>query len=672
MSESTKKESIEAVNFDNLVLKQWLRYIGPVHRCEVLKKLKKDLQNLKLSQKQVHRGLIQLATKPRVVLMRQISYKKNKPKTLLEDEEERNILYNFRTNALNLPLGNENVHTTKMIERYAKRGNKHIRETDEIVACEEDSSTSNNRELSSSNKRCKLDDQVATVHSFDEVLQQLDKIVPSKMSIHEKLSNNRSSSVSMDDTFQVTEQSEDRASENELSQDMFINISEKDNLERSKNVTNVTDTSQVTEQSEDRVSVAEMKTKINMNNISSDISEICISNHNALSENFFETCNLNMKDFNELLHMNFEENCQITSNGNVLNTQFNKVFRGKLRVLSSAELGSRWCPTPVNSVPSTVPQSLVFQAVSNTTSPSTARAFTTVSENMKKSNTDFIFLESVYVNKKKTQNNTILRNILLQTDNSLIELKAQDYQTSDNIDVCCKIETEKEQNISKDTYNSNTKEQNLNELEEIIGENIPQTVNEKLSLVSDMKLFNKDTLQQLNPHVVTVEISSTNDQVTVIDTVGGKIKSRNEEPKEYQEHQQEKLHINSTLSPLEDTSCDISTLSKSSKNDIKYDLNNEQLENTLLEKPIISHIEDVRSISMEAFLKMDESNSGPSNITEGNIEEEEMKICLFCGKPSTVACSICLEAKYCSKLCFELHWKDHYKDCLLVERNLCL
>ena len=305
--------------------------------------------------------------------------------------------------------------------------------------------------------------------------------------------------VNVTDTFQITEQSENKVSENELSQNMFINISEKDNLEQSKNVINVTDTSQITEQSEDRVSIAEMETKIKINNVSSDISEICILNHNAISKNFseFETYNLNMKDFNELLHMNFEENCQITSNGNVLSiqetvekitdenvnknlnlkellnvqencnqtitekllncieknnnidlnkiqssfntnkndnistnntcnvlnsksklavekpklnisekkdTQFNEVFRGKLRVLSSAELGSRWCPTPVNSVLSTVPQSLVSQTVSNTTSLITASASTTVSENMKKSNTDLKFLESVYVSCVKISN----------------------------------------------------------------------------------------------------------------------------------------------------------------------------------------------------------------------------------------------------------------------------
>ena len=290
--------------------------------------------------------------------------------------------------------------------------------------------------------------------------------------------------------------------------------------------------------------------------------------------------------------------------------------------------------------------------------------------NLQNKELSYLEQELNMLDKKKIQNNKILRDILLQTDNSLIKLNAQNYQTSDNIDVCHNIEIEKEQNISKDTHNSNTKEQNLNELEKIT-ENIPQTVNEKLSLVSDMKLSNKDTLQQLNPHLVTVEISSANDQVTVIDTVDGETKSREEESKECQEHQQEKLHVNSTSS-LENISCDISRVSssKSPKNDIKYH-NDEQLQNTLLEKPIISHIEDVRSISMEAFLKMDESNSGLSNTTEGNIEEEEMKVCLFCGKPSTVACSICLEAKYCSKLCFERHWEDHYKDCLLVERNVC-
>ncbi|CAD1474181.1 unnamed protein product, partial [Heterotrigona itama] len=208
MSENTQTGgSVVAVNFDNLVLKQWLHCIGPIHRCEVLKKeynhktrwllfqLKADLQNLGLSQRQVHRGLIQLATKPRVVIMRQIPYKKYRPKSLLEHEEERKILHNSRTNVSNLRLGSENVHKTNMTERYVKRRNKYIRENDGIVAYK-DASISNNRKLFSPNK-CKLDDQVTTIHSFDQALEQLDKIVPSKIRVHEKLSNNRSFSVSM-------------------------------------------------------------------------------------------------------------------------------------------------------------------------------------------------------------------------------------------------------------------------------------------------------------------------------------------------------------------------------------------------------------------------------------------------------------------------------------------
>lgn len=75
---------------------------------------------------------------------------------------------------------------------------------------------------------------------------------------------------------------------------------------------------------------------------------------------------------------------------------------------------------------------------------------------------------------------------------------------------------------------------------------------------------------------------------------------------------------------------------------------------------------------MEAYLRIGVTNNVPTNTMEENIEEEEIKICLYCGKPSTVACIICLEAKYCSKECSQLHWGDHYKDCSPVERSISL
>ncbi|XP_033175219.1 uncharacterized protein LOC112211985 isoform X2 [Bombus impatiens] len=243
-----------------------------------------------------------------------------------------------------------------------------------------------------------------------------------------------------------------------------------------------------------------------------------------------------------------------------------------------------------------------------------------------------------------------------QTNSSSIKQNLQNHQASD-VDVCQENKVEREPNSSRNIHNSNTKEQNLDESKKIT-ENISQVVKEKLSALSNMKLL--DTLLQLNPHLVTVEISSKNDQVTVVDTSANSENTpKSEEPEEYQEHQ----HLKGTITD------DLTVSSFKSPNNIEY-FNNKESHNTSLERSPTTYIKDVRSISMETYLKIGVTNNVLANTMEENIEEEEIKICLYCGKPSTVACIICLEAKYCSKECSQLHWRDHYKDCSPVERSI--
>lgn len=276
--------------------------------------------------------------------------------------------------------------------------------------------------------------------------------------------------------------------------------------------------------------------------------------------------------------------------------------------------------------------------------------------------------QKLEISHKEVQNKTFGNRILIQKDNSPIKSSLQICETSEII-IHQENKIEEEPNNSKDTYNLNIKEQNLGVPAKII-ENISQIIEEKTSVLSNMKLPNNDILQ-LNQHLVTVEISSNNDQVTVIDTnATNETKSKNEESTEYEELQkklQKELHISS--SSLENTSYNILAISSPKiANNVK-DFDNEDLDNSSLEETITSHIEDIRSISLETFEKMEETNNIITTI-DGNIEEEEIKICLFCGKPSTVACSICLEAKYCSKECFERHWEDHYKDCTPVKKRV--
>ncbi|KAG6796120.1 hypothetical protein HZU73_08555 [Apis mellifera caucasica] len=136
MPENAQTESVVPMMFDNFVLKRWLRSIGPVRRSEVLKKLKTDLENLGLSRKQVHRGLMQLATKPHVVLTRQPLYRKCGLKNL-ENERENKIVDNYRM---------IDVQKLKNIEWIVEQKDKHIKRTNSVKAYE-DSLIKNNRQL---------------------------------------------------------------------------------------------------------------------------------------------------------------------------------------------------------------------------------------------------------------------------------------------------------------------------------------------------------------------------------------------------------------------------------------------------------------------------------------------------------------------------------------------
>lgn len=182
MPENAQTESVVPMMFDNFVLKRWLRSIGPVRRSEVLKKLKTDLENLGLSRKQVHRGLMQLATKPHVVLTRQPLYRKCGLKNL-ENERENKIVDNYRM---------IDVQKLKNIEWIVEQKDKHIKRTNSVKAYE-DSLIKNNRQLFIDG--CKVEIPLTTFHSFDKALEQFDKLVSSKMNMHEKLSNRDRKSV---------------------------------------------------------------------------------------------------------------------------------------------------------------------------------------------------------------------------------------------------------------------------------------------------------------------------------------------------------------------------------------------------------------------------------------------------------------------------------------------
>ncbi|XP_076627804.1 uncharacterized protein LOC143345009 isoform X2 [Colletes latitarsis] len=217
-----------------------------------------------------------------------------------------------------------------------------------------------------------------------------------------------------------------------------------------------------------------------------------------------------------------------------------------------------------------------------------------------------------------------------------------------------------------------------NSIKKQTSKNIPSKAQKEISVASDLEESTKDVSQQLNSHLVTVEISPNNDHVTVVnidaadnnkDTV---IKTENEVPEECTQHPEElELFSSRVLPPLNNTKCEILTElpHKSSDNNIEYP-NDTDTNNFSLEESITSCIADIRSITLEAFENMEEGSNIPISITEGNIEEEEIKICLRCSKPSTVVCSICLEAKYCCKECAELHWQEHYKNCKPVEKSI--
>ncbi|CAK9823155.1 hypothetical protein ANTRET_LOCUS1551 [Anthophora retusa] len=274
--------------------------------------------------------------------------------------------------------------------------------------------------------------------------------------------------------------------------------------------------------------------------------------------------------------------------------------------------------------------------------------------------------ESKVLNKEVQESKPLEKQSLLkiQENDTPINTPSLGTQASD-ISVHQEDEMAMELQISTSTCDLNTKEQNLDEPE--------KTVEEKPLIESDVKPSNKDTLHQSNTCSVIVEVSSNNDQVTVIDTTSvNEIKASNEKLKEHEQLQEEKFQVsNANTSPsLKDTTCETSIIPSPATLEKIEQLSEIDMESTSPEESIVSHIADVRSISLEAFEKIAHCNNVPTGVTEGNIEEEEIKICLFCGKPSIVACSICLEAKYCSRMCFELHWQDHYKDCTPIENSV--
>ncbi|XP_076383135.1 uncharacterized protein LOC117223170 isoform X1 [Megalopta genalis] len=194
---------------------------------------------------------------------------------------------------------------------------------------------------------------------------------------------------------------------------------------------------------------------------------------------------------------------------------------------------------------------------------------------------------------------------------------------------------------------------------EKVPENSSNSVKEEaLNLVES----NKDKSLQMNSHLVTVLISPDSDHVTVVDIVKSHEVTENvfktmdtEITKDSECSQNERLNLSAEDSMSE-------TLSKNS------DTNSESSQNVFVieeEETCSTQIADVRSISLKTFEEMG-LGSCTSTVFEENIIEEEIKVCLCCSKLSTVVCSLCLEAKYCSKECSELHWPEHYKICKLV------
>ncbi|XP_012142270.2 uncharacterized protein LOC105662646 isoform X1 [Megachile rotundata] len=222
-----------------------------------------------------------------------------------------------------------------------------------------------------------------------------------------------------------------------------------------------------------------------------------------------------------------------------------------------------------------------------------------------------------------------------------------------------------------------TNEENLSNCVKII-HNVPYTNNTEVPIISNLNAFHKDTVQQSNPHLVTVQISSHNYEVRVIDTNAvdetedKEIKSVPAQPKECEEVEETKHNV-SASSCSKNNTCEnfLEVHSPKTLDDTKQ-FSNENISNSSLEGITVSHIADVRSITLEAFEEMEEISDTHMNNSEGNIIEEEMKVCLTCSKPSRVTCSVCLEANYCSQECLRLHWEEHYQDCKPVENSVYL
>ncbi|XP_078045141.1 uncharacterized protein LOC144474294 [Augochlora pura] len=220
-------------------------------------------------------------------------------------------------------------------------------------------------------------------------------------------------------------------------------------------------------------------------------------------------------------------------------------------------------------------------------------------------------------------------------------------------------DTEHSESEIKRNSQDSTEKQHTNDSVKVLENSSNLVEDQPLNLVES----NKDKPLLLNSHSVTVLISPDSDHVTVLDIVNAHevtedvFKTMDTEIiKDDESSQNEEINSsveNSTLEMITEPASNNSDTNSESSQDIVIIEEGETCS---------TRIADVRSISLKSFEEMGLENSTTTAVEE-NIVEEEMKVCLCCSKLSTVVCSLCLEAKYCSKECSELYWPEHYKIC---------
>nr|XP_034181979.1 uncharacterized protein LOC117605134 isoform X2 [Osmia lignaria] len=252
-----------------------------------------------------------------------------------------------------------------------------------------------------------------------------------------------------------------------------------------------------------------------------------------------------------------------------------------------------------------------------------------------------------------------------QNQNAVLSILEIQKTLDNNINEKDTLKKESGSSIDMDSTNAN--EQILHNLPETIRD-VPRAVQEEVPIISNSKVFHK----QSNTNLVTVEISSNNDEVTVIDTNGisesedEEMRLIIEEPEECEEPKKEEELNDIATSSLEDNTCETSVHSPKSLNDSEHF---NDTDDTSLEESSTSYIADVRSITLEAFETIEENSDIFTSNSEENIDEKkEIKICLVCGKPGIIQCLFCDVAKYCSHECYSLHWEEHYQDCVPVKK----